>query len=61
MARQARVIVCVDDLSNVGDLSAAAVKNGVELECLVEIDVGAGRCGVEPGRPAVDMAQRIAA
>jgi len=61
MAQKARVLVCVDDLSNVIELSAVAVKNEVELECLVEIDVGAGRCGVEPGQPAVDLAEKIAA
>lgn len=60
MAEHARVLVCIDDLPNIDDLSAAAVKNGVELECLVEIDVGAGRCGVEPGRPAAIIAQKIA-
>ncbi len=31
------------------------------LECLVEIDVGAGRCGVRPGDDAVRLAERIAA
>ncbi|MET0366723.1 MAG: DSD1 family PLP-dependent enzyme [Methylobacterium sp.] len=60
LATRARVLVCVDDLGNVEDLSAAAVKYGVTLECLVEIDVGAGRCGVAPGEPAVAIARRIA-
>src|SRR6185312_5403003 len=46
---KARVIVCVDDSGNIDDLSAAAKRHGVTLECLVEIDVGAGRCGVVPG------------
>ena len=44
----ARIIVCVDDVANVADLSAAAVRHGTTIECLVEIDCGAGRCGV-PG------------
>ena len=34
---------------------------GVELDVLVEINVGANRCGVEPGEPAVKLAQQIAA
>lgn len=59
MAGQARVLVCVDDASNVADLSAAARTHGVTLECLVEVDVGAGRCGVAPGQPAVDLAKAI--
>lgn len=59
LASQARILVCVDDAANVDDLSAAAARHGARLECLVEIDVGAGRCGVEWGQPAVDLARRI--
>ncbi|MCH1531525.1 MAG: DSD1 family PLP-dependent enzyme [Planktomarina temperata] len=55
----ARTICCVDDLANVADLSAAAQKHGTEIECLVEIDVGAGRCGVQYGQPVVDLALAI--
>ena len=61
LCAKARVIVCVDDAGNADDLSAAAKRHGVTLECLVEIDVGAGRCGVVPGADAVRLAQRIAA
>ncbi len=59
MARKARVLVCVDDLDNVDDLSAAADRHGVTIECLVEIDVGAGRCGVQWGDPVVTIAKKI--
>jgi len=61
LAGRARVLVCVDDAGNVDDLSAAARRHGSTLECLVEIDVGAGRCGVAAGAPAVALAKRIAA
>lgn len=61
MAKQARTLVCVDDTGNIDDLSAAAVKHGVTIECLVEIDCGAGRCGVQWGDPVVALAQKIAA
>jgi len=60
LAKRARTIVCVDDMNNVDDLSAAAVKAGVTIECLVEIDCGAGRCGVQWGQPVVDLAKKIA-
>ena len=60
MAKTARVMVCVDDPKNVDDLSAAAQEAGVEIGCLVEIDVGMGRCGVAPGAPATVLAGRIA-
>ncbi len=59
MAKRARVLVCVDDLGNVDDLSAAAARHGVTVECLVEIDCGAGRCGVEWGEPVVAIARKI--
>ncbi len=55
----ARAICCVDDLANVADLSSAAQKHGTQIECLVEIDVGAGRCGVQFGQPVVDLALAI--
>jgi 3-hydroxy-D-aspartate aldolase len=55
----ARIIVCVDDLANVAELSAAAQKHGTALECLVEIDCGAGRCGVATTDEAVAIAQAI--
>ena len=55
----ARTLVCVDDIANVADLSAAAQKHGTIIECLVEIDCGAGRCGVTTTPAAVDIARAI--
>ena len=55
----ARILVCVDDPENVADLSAAAQKHGTELECLVEIDCGAGRCGVSSSQEVVNIAKLI--
>jgi 3-hydroxy-D-aspartate aldolase len=60
LAKQAWVAVCADDPANVADLSAAAVAFGVRLPVLVEINVGADRCGVEPGEPALALARQIA-
>lgn len=57
----ARTIVCVDDIDNVAELSSAAQKHGTELECLVEIDCGAGRCGVTTTGGVVDIAKAIEA
>jgi 3-hydroxy-D-aspartate aldolase len=57
----ARALCCVDDIDNVAELSAAAQKHGTQIECLVEIDCGAGRCGVQAGQPVVDIALAIAA
>ena len=61
LAKRARVKVCADDAGNVVALNAAARAAGVTLDVLVEIDVGAHRCGVSPGAPAVALAQEIAA
>ena len=55
----ARTIVCVDELSNVEELSAAATKAGTVIECLVEIDCGAGRCGVVTSEAVVEIAEAI--
>jgi len=55
----ARAICCVDDLSNIADLSAAATRHGTVIECLVEIDCGAGRCGVTTTPEVVALARAI--
>ena len=57
--RGARTICCVDDIDNVADLSAAAVRHGTQIECLVEIDCGAGRCGVTTTDAVVSIAKAI--
>jgi D-serine deaminase-like pyridoxal phosphate-dependent protein len=60
LAREARIGVCVDDADNVAALSEAARHFGATLDVLVEIDVGAARCGVAPGEPAALLAERVA-
>jgi D-serine deaminase-like pyridoxal phosphate-dependent protein len=59
LASQARVAVCADDPGNVRALDEVAASHGVRLSVLVEINVGADRCGVEPGQPALDLARLI--
>lgn len=51
--------LCIDSREGLKQASAAAREAGVVLNTLVEIDVGAGRCGVEPGEPALALAQSI--
>jgi 3-hydroxy-D-aspartate aldolase len=60
LAKRARVAVCADDAGNVAALDEAARAGGVKLDVLVEVNVGANRCGVEPGAPAVALAKAIA-
>ena len=59
LAKQARIIICLDDSTNIENLSNAAQKYNVVIECLVEIDCGAGRCGVNPGEPVLELAKKI--
>lgn len=57
----ATVTVCVDDVANVADLSAAAQKHGTKLGVFVEIDCGAGRCGVKTTPEVLEIARAVAA
>ncbi len=59
LATRATVAVCVDNALNVPMLNDAAQAFGIELPVLVEINVGANRCGVEPGSEALKLAQRV--
>ncbi|MBN8905084.1 MAG: alanine racemase, partial [Rhodospirillales bacterium] len=60
LAKIATVAVCVDDAQQVSAIEAAAADAGIRMTVLVEIDIGAARCGVPPGPEAVALAQRIA-
>lgn len=55
----ARIIVCVDDVANVAELSAAVQEHGTQIECLAEIDCGAGRCGVTTTAEVVAIARAV--
>ena len=57
----ATVAVCVDDAAQVDAIERAAANSGRRMTVLVEIDVGAARCGVPPGPEAVELAKKIAA
>ncbi|RMF90723.1 MAG: DSD1 family PLP-dependent enzyme [Nitrospinota bacterium] len=59
LARQARVMVCVDDPGNITDLNEVALAYKIRLSVLVEVNVGANRCGVEPGEPVLQLVQHI--
>ncbi|MGB5082738.1 MAG: alanine racemase, partial [Burkholderiales bacterium] len=46
LVREAKVAVLADDAGNAAALDAAAAKEGVRLDVLAEVNVGADRCGV---------------
>jgi len=56
-----KITVCIDDLANVTELSEAAQRHGTELGVLVEIDCGAGRCGVSTTADVVELAKALGA
>ena len=59
LARRVTILVAVDNPRNVVDLSEAAQAANVRLKVVVDINTGLDRCGVEPGQPAVDLAQAV--
>jgi D-serine deaminase-like pyridoxal phosphate-dependent protein len=59
LAKRATVRICVDDAANVDDLSRVCQAHRCRLGVLVEVDIGMGRCGVEPGEPALALARLV--
>ena len=60
LALRARVGVCVDSVVQVDQLGAAARQAGARLDVLIEVDVGARRCGITGEDEALVLAARIA-
>lgn len=52
-------IVAVDSVENVAELADAAAGTGRRLRVVIEVNVGMNRAGVEPGTPAVTLANEI--
>jgi D-serine deaminase-like pyridoxal phosphate-dependent protein len=59
LAREADVMVAVDDLSNIEALSSAAMAAGSELGVLIEVDTGMDRCGADTADQALVLARRV--
>jgi D-serine deaminase-like pyridoxal phosphate-dependent protein len=59
LARHAKMTVAVDQPQNIQDLSCAAKGHGVILHVVVDIHTRGNRCGVEPGQPAVGLAEQV--
>jgi len=54
-----RFATLADERANVAPLQAAAERNGVTVDVVVEVEVGLGRLGVEPGAAAVDLVEFV--
>ena len=59
LARRTQVAVAVDHPDHIEAVSRAATEVGSIVELLVEVDIGMRRCGVPPGKPALELARRI--
>ena len=59
LAHHSEIIVAVDDIQNVSQVSSIALKRGVKINVLVEIDVGLNRCGVNTDEEALTLARSI--
>ena len=60
LCAQADVMVCVDQLENAQQIDQAARAAGVRPRVLIEVDVGMGRAGVQPGDATVELARQVA-
>lgn len=59
LCKYAERAVCVDNPENVTTLAQETSAKGVTLRVLVEIDTGRNWCGVQAGRPALELAREI--
>jgi D-serine deaminase-like pyridoxal phosphate-dependent protein len=59
MRQAPETLVVVDDPRNVDDLQSAARHSGMQFGVLIDLDIGQNRTGVEPGEPALRLAENI--
>lgn len=59
LAAYTEVMTAVESLTHARELSDAAVKFGVTLRVIIEVDVGMGRCGVSTSEQALELARYI--
>ena len=57
LARNSQVIVAVDQLDNLIRIARAGEQAGSTIHVVIEVDVGLHRSGVQPGEPALRLAQ----
>lgn len=59
LAHHAEVAVVADDAQNLREMAMIGQTSGVAIDVVIEVNVGQNRCGVEPGEPALALAQII--
>jgi D-serine deaminase-like pyridoxal phosphate-dependent protein len=61
LRRIADPIICLDHIDQAEPISRAMAAVGLRVRAVLEIDIGMRRAGVLPGKPALDLARRVAA
>ena len=59
LARRVKIAVGVDDVVQARAYSEAFQSEAAPLEVLIDIDTGDDRTGIQPGAPALELAQQI--
>ena len=59
LQRGGQIRIAIDNPANARDISKAVVDGGVEVGALVDLEVGMGRCGIDTGEAAVELAGLI--
>ncbi len=52
-------IVCMDHIEQASALNAVLTAHQLRMRVLIEVDIGMHRAGVAPGKPAVELAEKI--
>jgi D-serine deaminase-like pyridoxal phosphate-dependent protein len=59
LSREVPVLVAVDNAKVVAEMGRIARSRKVEVNVLVDLDLGLKRCGVRPGEPALALARTV--
>jgi D-serine deaminase-like pyridoxal phosphate-dependent protein len=60
LRQKADPIVCIDSLDQAAPISAAMQQSQQRVRAILEIDIGLERAGVASGKPAIELAKRVA-
>lgn len=59
ISKEATISVVADNPDNLSEMAAVAQTCGIRPDVVIEVDVGQGRCGVQPGDPALQLAYEV--
>jgi D-serine deaminase-like pyridoxal phosphate-dependent protein len=59
LLERSKVRVSLDSVDVARGIGSAGLSAGVQVEVLVEVDTGFGRCGRPPGEPTVDLVRGV--